>query len=151
MSGKPQERAVHTPESCFVSLTSQWPSWSLPGTRAMGRIVAGGWVVSTVVLVILNYSFLIESSRPQAIWHDENPPITAQHSSKRGQVIKSRTGQGRFTSSELSGFRKVTYSPLHVLTSYSCCSGWGGVLLIHSLPKTHPGLCPGLGALSPPW
>lgn len=44
VSGNPQDRAVHTLESCFVSLTSQWPSWSLPRTRAMGRMwLETGW------------------------------------------------------------------------------------------------------------
>lgn len=48
--------------------------------------------------------------------HPQQPNIVVREEGSSG------AGQGRFTSSEPSGLREVTYSPLHVLTSYSCCS-----------------------------
>lgn len=102
-----------------------------------------------MVLIILNCSFSLNppGHRPyghEMRTHPQQPNILA----RVGRSPRAR--QRRFTSLELSGFWEVTYSPLHVLTSYSCLptlthphppGAKFAVLrsfLVHSVPKTPP-------------
>lgn len=111
-----------------------------------------------MVLIILNCSFSLNppGHRPyghEMRTHPQQPNILA----RVGRSPRAR--QRRFTSLELSGFWEVTYSPLHVLTSYSCLptlTPRGQVCCSEefSCPlcsQDSSPLCSGLRAVLPPW